>query len=258
MTKDLAKSTKFYSLPFKLLIVMVVGSFILGNIAGTIVTYLLLYIKPENQFNFDDGKETHQVMATVKEIIDGDTIVVQINDREMITVRYLGIDAPENKGIEGIYYGKESHEKNDQLVGGKQVKLIYGGKLQTASQRLIAYVYVGGIFVNVEMLKEGFAAIYRRNTAEHLVTHPHYEDFYRIEQEAKSKQIGIWNIKRKTEWEQRHGIISSLHPNNYIADDICFHRPQCPRAEEIKFKVYYYDRQNAICDHKLPCSTCKP
>ena len=62
--------------------------------------------------------------AQVIEIVDGDTIKVQIGG-EVYTVRYIGIDTPEIKHPEKPveWMGAEASAANEQLVGGQVVEL---------------------------------------------------------------------------------------------------------------------------------------
>lgn len=59
----------------------------------------------------------------VVHVTDGDTIKVTLDqDGQTYTVRYIGIDTPENT-ITLEYFGPESTVKNSELVSGKQVTL---------------------------------------------------------------------------------------------------------------------------------------
>lgn len=256
--KRLAKSPKLVSFPGNLLISMVISSFVFGAIVGTVITYWLLDVKPADDSDLTQEGETYEIAASVTKVIDGDTIAIDLSGQERV-VRYLGIDTPENKGIEQVYYGKEALEKNQELVGEKQVRLVCERKFLGVSRRLLAYVYVGETFVNAEMVDGGYATVYRRNASEQFSMHRHYEYFLRLEQEARKKQVGIWDNKKKREWEQQYGTLLSVCPTKYIADssDRYFHRPDCPKTEKIKFKLYYYERQTAS-EQRLPCPICNP
>lgn len=87
--------------------------------------------------------------AVVVQVIDGDTIVIQGGEQ----VRYIGIDAPE-KG-EPYYY--EAREFNEKMVKGKRVQLEKDVSDRDRFGRLLRYVYVDGVFVNREMVRNGYA-----------------------------------------------------------------------------------------------------
>lgn len=129
----------------------------------------------------------------VKEVIDGDTIILDNGQ----LVRYIGIDTPEirrkarNKWVyEPMPYSKEAKEFNRQLVKGKTVNLEFDVEKKDKYGRLLAYVYVGDIFVNAKMLKEGYALLY---------THPpnikYVELFIKLAKEARENKKGLWNLR---------------------------------------------------------------
>ncbi len=93
--------------------------------------------------------------AVVRYVVDGDTIVLDSGEK----VRYLGIDTPE------IYptpqpWAREAHRYNEQLVGGKKIKLEYDEVVRDKYGRLLAYVWVGKEMVNTALLKEGLAYVF--------------------------------------------------------------------------------------------------
>jgi micrococcal nuclease len=89
----------------------------------------------------------------VSRVIDGDT--VQLDDGRKL--RYAGINAPE----EGEPYHHESTQANNLLVGNKEVDLEFGRSKTDKHERLLAYVYVGRVFVQAEMVKQGWALVMR-------------------------------------------------------------------------------------------------
>jgi micrococcal nuclease len=91
----------------------------------------------------------------VIEVKDGDTIVVKGGEQ----VRYIGIDTPE------IYpeveaFGIEAWQANRALVDGKMVRLEKDISDKDKYGRLLRYVYVDHVFVNVELVRRGLAHVY--------------------------------------------------------------------------------------------------
>jgi micrococcal nuclease len=86
---------------------------------------------------------------SVVRVIDGDTIVINGGDH----VRYIGIDSPETDE----FYYSEASQLNADLVAGKQVRLESDVTDKDKYGRLLRYVYVGDIFVNAEMVRQGCA-----------------------------------------------------------------------------------------------------
>jgi micrococcal nuclease len=88
-------------------------------------------------------------VVTVVRVIDGDTIVIDGGDH----VRYIGIDSPETDE----FYYSEASQLNTDLVAGKQVRLESDVTDKDKYGRLLRYVFVGDIFVNAEMVRQGCA-----------------------------------------------------------------------------------------------------
>lgn len=121
-------------------------------------------------------------LATVLEVIDGDTIDVDI-DGETYRVRYIGIDTPER---ERPYYA-EATDFNAQLVDGQTVLLVKDVSETDQYDRLLRYIFVGDTFVNFELVNQGYAA---------AVTFPpdvSCEGMFRAaEADARSRGLGLW------------------------------------------------------------------
>lgn len=117
--------------------------------------------------------------ALVVRVIDGDTIELADGSR----VRYLGIDTPES----GEYYASEATAKNRELVEGKIVELQRGERDCDEYGRLLRYVYVDGVFVNAELIAQGYAWAYIFNSDER-----YSQILVQLEQYAKMKERGLW------------------------------------------------------------------
>lgn len=117
--------------------------------------------------------------ALVVRVIDGDTIELQDGSR----VRYLGIDTPEA----GESYYSEATARNKELVEGKVVYLQKGKRDRDEYDRLLRYVYVDGVFVNAELVAQGFATAYIFDTDEW-----YSQILVQLEQYAKMKERGLW------------------------------------------------------------------
>jgi len=90
-------------------------------------------------------------MATVLRVIDGDTCVLEDGRR----LRYAGINAPE-KG-EPLF--EEATQANNQLVAGKKIRLELDSLPRDKGGRFLAYIFVGKLFVNLELVRQGYAHI---------------------------------------------------------------------------------------------------
>lgn len=127
------------------------------------------------------------IFVKVKKIIDGDTIQIEGGEK----VRYIGIDTPETVDPRKSVgcFGKEASNKNKELVEGKIVKLVKDVSENDKYKRLLRYVWVGDIFVNDYLVRQGYAT---------AVTFPpdirYQKQFRNAQQEAKTKNLGLWSL----------------------------------------------------------------
>ncbi len=128
--------------------------------------------------------------SLVSRVIDGDT--VQLSDGRLI--RYLGVDAPEvRRRVGEIWvkdpepFGEAAMEANRRLVERKRIRLEYDVVRRDRFGRWLAYVYVGDMLVNAELVRLGFA---------HPLTVPpnvRYADRLRaLAGEARRERRGLW------------------------------------------------------------------
>lgn len=120
----------------------------------------------------------------VTRVIDGDTIVLEDGRH----IRYIGMDTPEK----GHPYYAEAKGENERLVKGKKVRLEYDVGKTDRYGRTLAYVYADDIFVNAELVKNGYAMIY---------TFPpnvkYAKTFLALQEEARKQKRGFWGSSRQ-------------------------------------------------------------
>ena len=126
--------------------------------------------------------------ARVVRVVDGDTIVASIGGSDEY-VRYIGVDTPETvkPGTPVQCYGERASRFNRHLVEGRTVRLVFDRERQDAYGRLLAYVHVGGRFVNADLVRRGLARPFRYppNTA-------HASLFARLADRAGRRGRGLW------------------------------------------------------------------
>ncbi len=121
----------------------------------------------------------------VTRVIDGDTIVLNNGAR----VRYIGIDTPElsdhRRSVRTLAFSAK--EYNQRLVEGKTVRLEYDLERFDKYHRILAYVYIGDLFVNAELVKEGYAT---------LLTIPpnvkYTSRFLALQEQSRENKKGLW------------------------------------------------------------------
>jgi micrococcal nuclease len=124
-------------------------------------------------------------LAKVVAVLDGDTIVISGGEK----VRYAGLNTPETHHPDKLpeYCGQEASEANRRLVAGKTVRLEFDEGGRDKHGRLLAYVYVDSLFVNAELIRQGYAQVstYKDNQRYH-------KEFMRLQQSAIAARRGLW------------------------------------------------------------------
>ncbi len=129
--------------------------------------------------------------ATIVEVVDGDTVVVQVAGQTE-RVRLIGIDTPEATGgfLPVECYGDEATAFTTALLPvGTEVRLTRDTEARDRYDRLLAYVHRSedGLFVNLEIAVQGYA--------EALVIEPnttHASAFYSAAATARDQGLGLW------------------------------------------------------------------
>ncbi len=120
--------------------------------------------------------------AKVKRVVDGDTIVLENGS----IVRYVGITAPEtNEPFE-----KESSEENKKLVEEKTVTLEYDNYKGDKFGRILAYLFIDGKNISVELARKGLAQVV---IYQHKKPFIYTDQLLKAQEEAKKKKLGIWS-----------------------------------------------------------------
>lgn len=126
------------------------------------------------------------VPATVKRVIDGDTIELASGEK----VRYIGVDTPEKVSptVSTQCFADEASRYNQSLVEGKNVRLSQDTSARDRYGRLLAYVYLeDGRFLNEELVKNGYAfsSAYPPDIANQRVLE-------QAQESARSQSLGLW------------------------------------------------------------------
>lgn len=109
---------------------------------------------------------------------DGDSITVLTAGNVQLKVRLEGIDAPELKQA----FSQQSKEAMSGLVFGKAVTLQVTGKDRYG--RTLAVVMVGGVNVNLELVRRGFAWRFDKYSKDAALL--------AAQNEAKAAKRGLW------------------------------------------------------------------
>jgi len=143
---------------------------------------IIILVISEVDINGESGSNKrleYDSIAVVKEVVDGDTVVLSDGRR----VRLLGINTPEY----GMYFFEEAREVLEAMVLGREVVLEKDISEIDKYGRLLRYVYVNDLFVNMEMLKRGFANIYTCPPDVKYI-----DEFLEAERFARENNLGLW------------------------------------------------------------------
>jgi endonuclease YncB( thermonuclease family) len=191
----------------------------------------------------DRSTPPNNVLGKVMRAIDGDTVEIFVNGY-LYKVRYLLIDTPEThdpfRSEEA--FGQEAYEFNRDLIEGKVVRLEKDITESDKYGRLLRYVYLDSIMINLELLRNGLAEI--------LFIKPdvkHYSLFSEIQKDAQKLKLGIWSLretpqdtfqvaaqKNETEFKNKMKNLPKSENQQIIISHI-FYDGIVPRSESDEF-----------------------
>ena len=118
--------------------------------------------------------------AFVTRVIDGDTLVYEINNISY-TCRLLGINTPE-KGEEYYLEAKDFLKQ----IEGKEVLVLRDWEDLGKYKRKLRYVFYEGRLINIEILERGLGVVF-------ITENLKYENkFFKAEEFAQKNCFGIW------------------------------------------------------------------
>ncbi|MFH1782234.1 MAG: thermonuclease family protein [Candidatus Omnitrophota bacterium] len=185
-----------------------------------IIILIIIVLILSGVFRTDD-KEVY-----VTHVIDGDTVVLSDGSK----IRYIGINTPETRkriGDTWLYdpkpYSEEAKLFNESLVGGKKVNLEFDVEKKDKYGRTLAYLYVDGKMVNIEMIKNGFSIAYPYPPNDRYIN-----DLLEAEGSARDNKLGIWGdilkeVITPSEAKDHIGLIKTVEAgivDTYLSEDV--------------------------------------
>lgn len=163
--------------------------------------------RSDRQIRAHDSQKYHAKTFKVINVVDGDTIDVDIPDgqEEHTRIRLWGLDTPETKSEEfGVmYFGPEAAKFTEKSALGKEVVVYLDEANRTRDKygRLLAYIQLPeGSFLNEVLISEGYAY------ADSRFDHSFYNKYQQLQASARSLKRGLWkkvSRERLPEWLQR-------------------------------------------------------
>ena len=127
--------------------------------------------------------------AAVVKIVSGDTIHVFVNG-DVERVRYIGVTAPDpgdGSPDSGDPQGREALQFNRGLTNAKNVRIELDVQERDPEGRLLAYVWLGDVMVNAELIGHGFGRVVTGGPNVR-----HQETLLRRQDQARAAKLGIW------------------------------------------------------------------
>lgn len=135
----------------------------------------------------------------VVSVTDGDTIKVLDPAGQQVKVRLYGIDTPEKKQS----FGQAATKHTANMIAGKTVEIEEVDRDRYG--RIVGIVLVGGVNVNQELVKNGYAWVYKQYCKK-----PECREWQVLEQAAKATRLGLWlDPAPMSPWDWRRGQRSS-------------------------------------------------
>ncbi len=155
----------------------------------------------------DDVEKYHEKSFLCINVVDGDTIDINVPDGKEDTtrIRLLGVDTPETKKPAApiMYFGPEATAFTIQKTLGKEITVYLNteGDIRGKYGRLLAYVLLeDGRFLNELLILEGYGY------ADLRFDHLYYHKYIQLEAAARTQKKGLWeNAQREQlpEWLQK-------------------------------------------------------
>jgi micrococcal nuclease len=123
-------------------------------------------------------------------VVDGDTIVVAINQKPE-TIRLLGINTPEtvapNRPVQ--CFGPEASARTKELLETKIIRLESDPSQDDRDKykRLLRFAFLEDENINETLVRDGYAKEYTYKTP-----HKYQQEFRAVQRSAKKNGLGLW------------------------------------------------------------------
>ena len=188
----------------------------------------------------------------VLEVIDGDTVKLEYNGKAT-NFRLIGIDTPEtvhpNKPVEA--FGKQASEFTRNMLLGESVYLRFDVQQVDLYGRQLAYLYRApdGLFVNLEIVRQGYGRPYTRFSFKHMELFQHYGN------RARAAEKGLYKANVRTPFDLPPGINTKLESQVYVTPTgKKYHRESCRFLSKTKNSISLAEAKQKY----SPCKRCNP
>ncbi|MGY4691737.1 thermonuclease family protein [Salibacterium sp. K-3] len=197
-------------------------------------------------------EEGEKVDAEVIDVVDGDTVTVDMEKGGEETLRLLLIDTPETVHPDEPVqpYGPEASEYAKELLPeGKEVTVEIDTTIRDDYDRFLAYLWADGEMINTSMVEEGLARvayIIEPNTR-------YVERLKEAEQTARKQNLGIWSEDgyaaeegfRPEAVESASCENPEVKGNHSSSGDFIYHTPDSPHYEQTEAEEMFCSTEAA-------------
>ncbi len=172
-------------------------SYIIAGVLVALIGIIFEFFPPPNALppssenskaSVEEGLEKMNAsgaLVKIARIIDGDTVEIENGEK----LRYIGIDTPETldprKPVQ--CFGREASNKNKEIAEGKTARLEKDVNDRDQFGRLLRYVWIGDTFVNLELVRQGYA--YASAFPPDIKYQKLFEE---AEKSAREQELGLW------------------------------------------------------------------
>ena len=187
----------------------------------------------------------------VTRIIDGDTVEIRY-DGKLTSVVLIGVDTPETvhpqKPVEA--FGKEATAFTRNLLLGESVYLRFDGDRMDKYGRLLAYLYRApdGLFVNLEVVRQGYGRVYTVFPFKHKALFQHYGT------QARNAGRGLWGTGNAGASPKVIEEVSRTQTVYITRTGSKYHRSSCRYLKYSKISISLEKAKQ----NYGPCSVCRP
>ena len=187
----------------------------------------------------------------VTRIIDGDTVEIRY-DGKRTTVALIGVDTPETvhpqKPVER--FGKEATAFIKNLLLGECVYIRFDSNRTDKYGRLLAYLYRApdGLFVNLEIVRQGYGKVYTVFPFKHKTLFQHYGGH------AQQAGRGLWSGGNTVSQRTQINETPATQTVYVTRTGAKYHRGSCRYLRYSKIAMTLDRAKQSY----SPCSVCKP
>lgn len=183
------------------------------NISLFILGASVVFAQELNNIVADDAlRKSHinfTLVATLKRIVDGDTVTLEGRNKALFKIRLSDMDTPEIEHAEFTPRGGQTVPFRPGQPGGKAAtealkKLLSVGDSVVAEcyeigryGRNICHIFKGRTNINLEMIKNGWGWLPRNKQFDFKTIWIKDPASYEAERLAKQKSLGAWGLPRQ-------------------------------------------------------------